>query len=95
MREKLPKEILVNSKKILKVLEERKNIIEKKFWGEQMMLFAPSTQEEVKKEEVQAEEKNISKEEELTLRLLRELDINTLTPMDAMIKLNELKKLLN
>ena len=91
----LPKEILVNSKKILKVLEERKNIIEKKFGGEQMMLFAPSTQEEVKKEEVQVEEKNISKEEELTLRLLRKLDINTLTPMDAMIKLNELKKLLN
>ena len=60
-----------------------------------MMLFAPSTQEEIKKEEVQVEEKNISKEEELTLRLLRELDINTLTPMDAMIKLNELKKLLN
>ena len=91
----LPKEILTNSKKILKVLEERKNIIEKKFGGEQMMLFAPSTQEEIKKEEVQVEEKNISKEEELTLRLLRELDINTLTPMDAMIKLNELKKLLN
>ena len=91
----LPKEILTNSKKILKVLEERKHIIEKKFGGEQMMLFAPSTQEEVKKEEVQVEEKNISKEEELTLRLLRELDINTLTPMDAMIKLNELKKLLN
>ena len=92
----LPKEILVNSKKILKVLEERKNIIEKKFGGEQMMLFAPSAQEEVKKEEIpKEEEKNISKEEELTLRLLRELDINTLTPMDAMIKLNELKKLLN
>ena len=92
----LPKEILANSKKILKVLEERKNIIEKKFGGEQMMLFAPSTQEEVKKEEIpKEEEKNISKEEELTLRLLRELDINTLTPMDAMIKLNELKKLLN
>ena len=92
----LPKEILTNSKKILKVLEERKNIIEKKFGGEQMMLFAPSAQEEVKKEEIpKEEEKNISKEEELTLRLLRELDINTLTPMDAMIKLNELKKLLN
>ena len=92
----LPKEILTNSKKILKVLEERKNIIEKKFGGEQMMLFAPSAQEEVKKEEApKEEEKNISKEEELTLRLLRELDINTLTPMDAMIKLNELKKLLN
>lgn len=61
-----------------------------------MMLFAPSAQEEVKKEEIpKEEEKNISKEEELTLRLLRELDINTLTPMDAMIKLNEIKKLLN
>ena len=92
----LPKEILINSKKILKVLEQRKSIIEKKFGGEQMMLFAPSVEEEVKKEEIpQKEEKNISKEEELTLKLLRNLDINTLTPMDAMIKLNELKKLLN
>ena len=61
-----------------------------------MMLFAPSVQEEtVKKEEIVQEEKTISKEEELTLKLLRSLDINTLTPMDAMIKLNELKKLLN
>ena len=92
----LPKEILVNSKKILKVLEQRKNIVEKKLGGEQMMLFAPSVQEEtVKKEEIVQEEKTISKEEELTLKLLRSLDINTLTPMDAMIKLNELKKLLN
>ena len=92
----LPKEILVNSKKILKVLEQRKNIVEKKLGGEQMMLFAPSVQEEtVKKEEIVQEEKTISKEEKLTLKLLRSLDINTLTPMDAMIKLNELKKLLN
>ena len=91
----LPKEILINSKKILKTLEQRKNIIEKKFGGEQMILFAPPVQEEVKKEEPIQEEKNISKEEELTIKLLRELDINSLTPMDAMIKLNELKKLLN
>lgn len=91
----LPKEILINSKKILKTLEERKNIIEKKLGGEQMMLFGSLVQEEVKKEEPVKEEKSISKEEELIIKLLRDVDINSLTPMDAMIKLNELKKLLN
>lgn len=91
----LPKEILLNSKKILKVLEQRKNIIEKKFGGEQMMLFAQPVYEEPKHIEPVAEEEKISKEEELTLKLLREIDINTLTPMEAMIKLNELKKILN
>ena len=91
----LPKEILSNSKKILKVLEQRKNIIEKKFGGEQMMLFAQPVYEEPKHIEPVTEEEKISKEEELTLKLLREIDINTLTPMEAMIKLNELKKILN
>ncbi len=91
----LPKEILINSKKILKTLEERKNIIEKKLGGEQMMLFGSLVQEEAKKEELIKEEKSISKEEELIIKLLRDVDINSLTPMDAMIKLNELKKLLN
>lgn len=92
----LPKEILTNSKKILKVLEKRKNIIEKKLGGEQMMLFAPlEPEEETKKEEPIREEKNMEKEEELTIKLLREMDINSLTPMEAIIKLNELKKLLN
>lgn len=91
----LPKEILINSKKILKTLEERKNIIEKKLGGEQMMLFGSLVQEEIKKEEPVKEEKSISKEEELIIKLLRDVDINSLTPMDAMIKLNELKKLLN
>ncbi len=91
----LPKEILINSKKILKTLEERKNIIEKKLGGEQMMLFGSLVQEEIKKEEPLKEEKSISKEEELIIKLLRDVDINSLTPMDAIIKLNELKKLLN
>ena len=92
----LPKEILSNSKKILKVLEQRKNIIEKKLGGEQMMLFAqPVYTEEPKHTEPVEEETVISKEEELTLKLLREIDINTLTPVEAMMKLNELKKILN
>ena len=91
----LPKEILTNSKKILKVLEQRKNIIEKKLGGEQMMLFAPPVQEEPKHIEPMETEEKITKEEELTLRMLREIDINILTPMEAMIKLNELKKILN
>ena len=95
----LPKELLQNSKKILKILEERKNVIEKKVGGEQMLLFGQVTENIDKKEERKIVEKEkesqISKEEELTLRLLKEIDINTLTPMEAMLKLNELKKLLD
>ena len=60
-----------------------------------MMLFAQPVYEEPKHIEPVTEEEKISKEEELTLKLLREIDINTLTPMEAMMKLNELKKILN
>lgn len=92
----LPKELLANSKKILKTLETRKNIIEKKIGVEQMMLFGQEVIKEEEVEEVQEENVvDISKEEELTLRVLREIDINKLTPMEAMLKLNELKKILN
>lgn len=92
----LPKEILSNSKKILKVLEQRKNIIEKKLGGEQMMLFAPQSHEEtVIEEKNKVIEEKITKEEELVLKLLRDVDINILTPMEAIMKLNELKKILN
>lgn len=90
----LPKEILTNSKKILEVLEERKNIIENKIGGEQMMLFGSSIKE-IKEEKVnikKEEESSLSKEEKLAIRLLKDVDINNLTPMDALIKFNELKK---
>ncbi|MGO2117554.1 MAG: DNA mismatch repair protein MutS [Fusobacterium sp.] len=99
----LPKEILKSSKKILEVLERRKNIIEKKIGEEQMILFGSneaSTMESssVKNKEVKEkilENNNVSKEEELAIRLVKEVDINNLTPMEALLKFNELKKILS
>ena len=61
-----------------------------------MMLFAqPVHRKRLRQSKSSRRGKIISKEEELTLRLLREIDINTLTPVEAMMKLNELKKILN
>ncbi|MDP0507654.1 MAG: DNA mismatch repair protein MutS [Fusobacterium sp. JB019] len=95
----LPKEILKNSKKILSVLEKRKNIVERKLGEEQMILFGTNlntNMELEKKEEKKVlEVSEISKEEELALRLVKEVDINNLTPMEALLKFNELKKILS
>jgi len=99
----LPKEILKSSKKILEVLERRKNIIEKKIGEEQMILFGSneaSTMESSSVKNKEAKEKilennNVSKEEELAIRLVKEVDINNLTPMEALLKFNELKKILS
>ena len=42
-----------------------------------------------------SENNNVSKEEELAIRLVKEVDINNLTPMEALLKFNELKKILS
>ncbi len=91
----LPKEILVNSKKILNILEERKDIIEQNFGVEQMMLFGNTPTLEIKKEEKKEKVETISEEEKRALSILREIDINNFTPMEALLKINELKKILN
>lgn len=93
----LPKEILKNSKKILNVLEERKNVIERNLGIEQMMLFGSNSGinlESTKEEKLKNEEK-ITEEEKKVLDLIREIDINNFTPMEALLKINELKKILN
>lgn len=91
----LPKEILTNSKKILNILEERKDIIEQNFGVEQMMLFGNTPTLEIKKEEKKEKVETISEEEKRALSILREIDVNNFTPMEALLKINELKKILN
>lgn len=94
----LPSEILKKSKKILEMLEKRKGIIEKKLGEEQMMLFSSnfnSKEKEIKIEAKKVEVNEMSKEEELAIRLVKEVDINNLTPMEALFKFNELKKILS
>lgn len=90
----LPKEILDRAKGMLKSLEERKAIVDDKLKGEQLMLFG-STLEEEKVEEAIVKEEEVSREDKIALRLLKEVDLNNLTPMEALIKLNELKRILN
>ena len=93
----LPKEILDRSKSVLKNLEERKEIIEKKLQGEQLILFGTP---EVEKQDNESEKnslkgKEITKEQKIVMRVLEELDPNSMTPLEALMKLNELKKILN
>ncbi|WP_432204549.1 DNA mismatch repair protein MutS [Cetobacterium somerae] len=93
----LPKEILERAKEMLKVLEERKMIIEKKVKKEQLILFG-DFEPEIKEEPVKKIEENIvqlENEERIALRLLKEIELDKMTPMDAFLKLNELKRILN
>lgn len=93
----LPKEILDRSKAILKRLEERKEIVEKNLGGEQLLLFgnmAPKEGEcQCKKESLKGKE--LTKEQKIVMRVLDEIEPERLTPLEALLKLNELKKILN
>lgn len=92
----LPKEILERSKAILKRLEERKEIVEKNLGGEQLLLFgniASQNKECSKKETPKIGE--LTKEQKIVMRVLDEIEPEKLTPLEALLKLNELKKILN
>lgn len=92
----LPKEILDRSKSVLKNLEDRKQIIEKKLKGEQLILFGtPQKEEPVEEDKNNLKGKELTKEQKIVMRVLEELDPNGLTPLEALLKLNELKKILN
>lgn len=93
----LPKEILDRAKEMLRVLENRKMIIERKVKKEQLILFGEFGPE-TKEEPIKKEEENIiqlENEEKIVLRLLREAELDKMTPLDAFLKLNELKRILN
>ncbi|MGL5458403.1 MAG: MutS-related protein, partial [Cetobacterium sp.] len=93
----LPREILDRAKEMLRVLENRKMIIERKVKKEQLILFG-EFEPETKEEPIKKEEENIiqlENEEKIVLRLLREAELDKMTPLDAFLKLNELKRILN
>ena len=85
----VPKEVLNRSNKILKKLETRKNLIENKMKAEQMILFGNGFEEE-NEEEVEILSENESK----VLELLKNMDLNSMSPLESLLKLNELKKIL-
>ncbi len=86
----LPKEILRKSKKTLKRLEERQKTIEKSVKGEQLALFGTRVEEE----EVVEEREYITEEQQQIIDFVENLNLNKLTPIDALMALDKLKKML-
>ena len=86
----VPKEVLNRSRKILKKLETRKNLIENKIKAEQMMLFGSGFEEDFEEEETEI----LSENEVKVLDILKNTDLNSMSPLESLLKLNELKKIL-
>ena len=86
----VPKEVLNRSRKILKKLETRKNLIENKIKAEQMMLFGTGFEEDFEEEETEI----LSENEVKILDILKNMDLNSMSPLESLLKLNELKKIL-
>ncbi|UTI52305.1 DNA mismatch repair protein MutS [Fusobacterium polymorphum] len=86
----VPKEVLNRSRKILKKLETRKNLIENKIKAEQMMLFGTGLEEDFEEEETEI----LSENEVKVLDILKNMDLNSMSPLESLLKLNELKKIL-
>lgn len=81
----LPKEILQNSQKILKKLEEKEKNRDRALKGLQLNLF-----EEMKP--VEDNREFIKDEEKKAIEVLKGTDINHLSPMEAIILIDKLKK---
>ena len=104
----LPKEILIESRKILKRLEQKKELIEKTVDVRQLSLFGENLKFEDDFEEIEKDSENIEnnqfyeekllqieKEKESLQEIVNKIedyDINNITPMDAMKFLFELKE---
>ena len=104
----LPKEILIESKKILKRLEQKKELIERTVDVHQLSLFGGNLEFEDNFDEAEKDFKNVEnnqfyeeklaqiEEEKEKLRKImnkiEDYDINNITPMDAMKFLFELKE---
>ncbi len=91
----LPKQILDRSKDILGILENQREIVDKRMGGEQLGLFGTPVKKEV--EVLPPKNNNIVENRKIKIieERLENLDINSLTPMDAFLLVNELKKILN
>ena len=64
--------------------------------GEQLILFGtPQKEESTEEEKNNLKGKELTKEQKIVMRVLEELDPNGMTPLEALLKLNELKKILN
>ena len=82
----LPREILLNSEKILNKLQEKERNKEKAIKGLQLNLF------DGVKEEVEEEKELLNPEEKKALDDIRMLDTNSLTPIEALLFLDKIKK---
>jgi len=86
----LPREILNKSRITLKKLEERQKNAEKALKGEQLSLFSGNPIEMIEEEE----KRYISLEEEQILDSLEKIDLDKLSPIEALMTLDKLKKML-
>lgn len=95
----LPKGILDRSKAVLKILENQREIVDKKIKGEQLNLFGQFVKDDTEEESFKNIERNnivndSEKLEKIIINKLQEIDVNNLTPIEAFMKLNELKNIL-
>ena len=84
----LPKEILLNGKKVLRTLEQRKRLIEKTISVEQLSLFG------VYSEQTEEEELTVNNRDEVMEDVIFEFenkDINNMTPIEALRFLADIK----
>ncbi|MGM0508521.1 MAG: DNA mismatch repair protein MutS [Fusobacteriota bacterium] len=82
----LPKFILERSKKILNDKIKKQKMIEKTIKVTQLSLFNDNKNDDINYQV------NEAKEENEVIMDLKDLDLNNMTPLDALVKLNELKK---
>lgn len=80
----MPQSILKRSKQILSRLEKQKALVEKKMQGEQMMLFQSEEMEEEEEAEFHIEEQSVLEE-------IRNVSIEQMTPLQALVLLQSLK----
>lgn len=81
----IPNEILTRARSILVKLEKRRHIIEEKIKNEQMLLFNTFTENNEYNEEIE-----VNKKENEILEELKNIDVESLKPIDALLKLNDL-----
>lgn len=84
----LPDEILKNSRKILKSLETKRAIIEKRIKTEQLSLFGEINE----KSEAQEREEKVNIVRDKLYLEIKEIDVNNITPIEALNILFQLKK---
>ena len=94
----LPQEILKRSKSILNILENQRKIVKDKLNGEQLNLFGEIKELEIKIqseiEDLSFEREESNKNEKIVIDILKVVNLNDLTPLEALMKINELKNIL-